>query len=88
MRELFTDLPEALENNRNIAYRCSYRPLTNKPMLPNFNTESSNVNDELKLQAKIGLEKLKDFILINIEDQNEKNYSQTNMRKDLITKLR
>ena len=34
--------------------------------LPNFNTESSNVNDELKINANKGLEdRLKNFILIN-----------------------
>jgi DNA polymerase-3 subunit alpha len=95
MSELFTDLPEALENNKNISYRCSYRPLTNKPMLPNFNTESSNVNDELKLQAKIGLEKkLKDFILINIEDQNEKKLltikyeERLNYEVEMISKMK
>ena len=65
MTELFSDLPEALENNKNLVFRCNYRPLTSKPMLPNFNTESSNVNDELKINANKGLEdRLKNFILI------------------------
>ena len=74
MVELFSDLPEALENNQNIPLRCSYRPLTSKPMLPNFNTESSNVDDELKSQARSGLAvKLQDFILNNISDLDEKD---------------
>ena len=73
MVEIFSDLPEALENNQNIPLRCSYRPLTSKPMLPNFNTESSNVDDELKSQARSGLAvKLQDFILNNISDLDEK----------------
>jgi len=74
MVEIFSDLPEALENNQNIPLRCSYRPLTSKPMLPNFNTESSNVDDELKSQARSGLVvKLQDFILNNISDLDEKD---------------
>ena len=74
MVEIFSDLPEALENNQNIPLRCSYRPLTSKPMLPNFNTESSNVDDELKSQARSGLAvKLQDFILNNISDLDEKD---------------
>ena len=77
MRELFSDLPDALENNRNLSLRCSYRPLTHKPMLPNFNTESSNVHDELKKQARSGLElKLKDFILLNISDAMQKKLTK------------
>ncbi len=36
-------------------------------MLPNFSTELSNVNDELKSEAEKGLKvKLKDFVLKNI----------------------
>ena len=77
MRELFLDLPDALENNRNLSLRCSYRPLIHKPMLPNFNTESLNVNDELKKQARSGLEiKLKDFILLNISDSVQKKFTK------------
>ena len=77
MRELFLDLPDALENNRNLSLRCSYRPLTHKPMLPNFDTESSNVNDELKKKARSGLElKLKDFILLNISDAMQKKLTK------------
>ena len=77
MTELFSDLPDALENNRNLSLRCSYRPAIHKPMLPNFNTESSNVNDELKIQAKSGLEiKLKDFILVDIAETNQKKIIQ------------
>ena len=73
MTELFSDLPEAIENNKNLVFRCNYRPLTSKPMLPNFNTESSNVNDELKINANKGLEdRLKNFILINIADEEQK----------------
>ncbi len=42
-------------------------------MLPNFNTESSNVNDELKINANKGLkDRLKNFILINIVDEEQK----------------
>ena len=36
MKELFKDLPEALGNNFNLPYRCNYRPLPSKPILPNI----------------------------------------------------
>ncbi len=36
MVALFADLPEATRNSVEIALRCSYRPRTRKPILPNF----------------------------------------------------
>ena len=72
MQSLFADLPEALENNYNLKLRCNFRPLSSKPMLPNFSTELSNVNDELKSEAEKGLKiKLKDFVLKNISDNDQ-----------------
>ena len=41
MKELFSDLPEALENNFNLPLRCSYRPTTSKPLLPNIGSEKN-----------------------------------------------
>ncbi len=38
MTELFSDIPEATRNSVAIALRCSYRPLTRKPILPRFTT--------------------------------------------------
>ena len=36
MRELFADLPEALDNTIEIARRCAYRPKEREPILPPF----------------------------------------------------
>ena len=49
MTDLFSDLPEALENNYNFPYRCNFRLLTSKPILPNISSEKGiNANDLLK----------------------------------------
>ncbi len=95
MLELFKDLPEAIENNIQLIHRCSYRPLPSKPMLPNFNTDSSNVNDELKDQATQGLEiKLKEFILFNIQNEEEKKIltkkykDRLNYEIEMISKMK
>ncbi len=48
MKEIFSDLPEALENNFNLPLRCSFRPLPSKPILPNITT-SNGYNAEEKL---------------------------------------
>ncbi len=63
MRELFADLPEAIENTVEIAQRCAYRPIQLDPILPAFlsgekatsalaETEAA----ELRRQAEAGLQ--------------------------------
>ena len=42
---LFSDIPEALENNFNLPYRCSFRPISSKPVLPNISSKSGEKPD-------------------------------------------
>ena len=58
MMALFADLPEALANSVEIARRCSYRPRTRKPILPNYMAEDGTPLDAekaLREQAAAGL---------------------------------
>ena len=62
MMELFSDLPEALENTVVIAQRCHYRPLKRAPILPRFAGADADAEEaekaeaaELTRQAKEGL---------------------------------
>jgi DNA polymerase III subunit alpha len=65
MAVLFADVPEALASTVEIAERCSFRPLTRKPILPRFTVGAgSNAADaesdeaaELRRQAEDGLSK-------------------------------
>ena len=54
MKELFKDLPEALENNFILPYRCDYRPLPSKPILPNISSENKNNNQILEKDSLEG----------------------------------
>ena len=56
MCEIFKDLPEALENNYNLPYRCDFRPIPSKPILPKISTNTVNIDDKLKNDAFEGLE--------------------------------
>ncbi len=56
MRELFSDLPEALETTSEIAMRCGVRSQKRDPILPNFGDGSRSEIEELRLQAEQGLE--------------------------------
>jgi DNA polymerase-3 subunit alpha len=58
MRQLFSDLPEAIENTLIICQRCSYMPRTMDPILPKYVSENGN-NEETELQkmAENGLKR-------------------------------
>ena len=61
MKALFADLPEALEASVAIALRCAYRPLTRKPILPDYTRADGAPVDqeaELRRQATEGLDRL------------------------------
>ena len=63
LADLFRDLPDALENNKNFKYRFCYYPKKSKPLLPHFVDENMDVNKVLKDKAEQGLqERLKKFI--------------------------
>jgi DNA polymerase-3 subunit alpha len=56
MIALFADIPEATRNSVEIALRCSYRPLSRKPILPRF--ADGGIEDEagqLRAEAEAGL---------------------------------
>ncbi len=72
MIELFKDLPEALENNFNLPYRCSFRPTTSKPILPNISSNDENTNELLINETHEGL---KDRFL-NIFNESENNFKK------------
>ena len=62
MAVLFADIPEALASTVEIAERCSFRPMTRKPILPRFTVGAGSGSDavgeeasELKRQAEEGL---------------------------------
>ena len=57
MRQLFADLPEAVDNTVVIARRCAYMPSERAPILPPFEIEgASNEEEALRLMAREGLE--------------------------------
>src|SRR6056300_988419 len=76
MLDLFSDLPEALENNYNFPYRSSFRPLFSKPILPNISSSGEgNASDIIKKNSLEGLkEKFNKFFDLKEKDleNNEK----------------
>ena len=70
MAELFSDLPEAIENTVHIAKRCSFLLQPIDPLLPRFQTEAGRSEvEELRAQAEQGLVwRLENFV----EDYQDK----------------
>ena len=71
MSALFSDLPEALENNYNLPLRCNFRPLGSKPILPNITSNNVSSDKILVIESIKGL-----------ENKFEKNFNLK--KKDLI----
>ena len=64
IEKLYSDLPEALENNYNFHLRFNFKPKKSKPILPSIaSKESGSPEEELTKLAKKGLEnRLENFI--------------------------
>ena len=64
LEKLYSDIPEALENNYNFNLRFNFKPKKSKPILPSIaSKESSSPEEELSKLAKKGLNyRLENFI--------------------------
>ena len=73
--EIFSDLPEALENNFNFPFKCNYKPKPSLPILPNIRVSKDiDVDQELINLATKGLkEKFNKYVFKPNSDQENKN---------------
>jgi DNA polymerase III subunit alpha len=71
--KLYSDIPEALENNYNFHLRFNYKPKKSKPILPSIANEQDNSPEEALIAlAKVGLEnRIKNFILKRNPEKNK-----------------
>jgi DNA polymerase-3 subunit alpha len=65
LEKLYSDIPEALENNYNFHLRFNFKPKNSKPILPSIiSKKSGSPEDELTKLANLGLEnRLENFIV-------------------------
>ena len=89
MIELFKDLPEALENNFNLPFRCSFKPNFSKPILPSISSSEKDPNEMLRQLSFEGLKNkfrlFFDIDSINIE--KDKKYLEYKKRLDHEIKI-
>jgi DNA polymerase-3 subunit alpha len=70
MSTLFKDLPEALENNFNLPFRCNFKPQFSKPVLPNISSEKGGSADEILKKDSLDGLKEKFLKVFKIEEEN------------------
>ena len=82
MLEIFSDLPEALENNFNFPFRCSYTPKSSLPILPNISTSNDiDVDQELlNLASKCLEEKFNEYVF------QKNSYQENNNNRKIYNK--
>ncbi len=84
LKILYSDIPEALENNYNFHLRFNFKPKKSKPILPSIgSSENTTPENELSRLAKIGLKnRLSNFIL-----KKNKNKKEDQVIKDYEDRL-
>ncbi len=72
LKDLFKDIPEALENNYNFPKKFSFKPKNTKPILPSISLgKNKTAEEELLIQAQSGLDnRLKNFIFQKNKDED------------------
>ena len=75
LKNLFSDIPEALENNYNFPYRFHFKINKNEPNLPKIETTNSqSIQNKLLSEAEQGLEKrLNNYIYNRHPDKQKKD---------------
>ena len=78
LEKLYSDIPEALENNYNFPLRFNFKPKKSRPILPSIaSNESGSPEEELSKLAKKGLQhRLENFILKKNNNKTEEQIKE------------
>ena len=88
MQELFSDIPEALENTIKIAQRCNIEFTLGENFLPNFSVNENETQDQrLIIDAKAGLQKIIDDDDKLTEEKSAEYYKRLDVEIDVITSM-
>ncbi len=88
MQELFSDIPEALENTVKIAQRCNIEFCLGEHFLPHFPVKENETQDQRLIDdAKAGLLKIIREDERITESNSEEYFSRLDVEIDVITKM-
>lgn len=88
MNELFSDLPEAIENTLVIAQRCSFRLQKIKPFMPQFKTKNGKTQEEtLREIAAAGLQEKLKHLQLRDHSEHQKYFERMEYELGVIEKM-
>ncbi len=88
MQELFSDIPEAIENTMKIAQRCNLEFCLGENFLPHFPVNENETQDQRLIKdAKSGLQKIINDDEKITEENSAEYYSRLDIEIDVITKM-
>jgi len=84
MRRLFADLPEAIDNTAVIARRCAFGAPKRKPILPSIAGDTDAEAEQLRRDARIGLEaRLAEYEALS-EEERKAYFDRLDYEVDVI----
>ncbi len=88
MQEVFSDIPEAIENTMKIAQRCNIEFCLGENFLPHFPVNENETQDErLISDAKTGLQKIIDDDERITKEKSVEYYKRLDIELDVIIKM-
>ena len=89
MELLFSDIPEALENNYNLVYKINFRPKFSKPILPNILSDNGSTPDEILKEESLKGLKYKFNEIFNVaEEKLSSNQDYINYKNRLFHEIK
>ena len=89
MELLFSDIPEALENNYNLVYKINFRPKFSKPILPNILSDNGSTPDKILKEESLKGLKYKFNEIFNVtEEKLSSNQDYINYKNRLFHEIK
>ncbi|MEO9600626.1 DNA polymerase III subunit alpha [Parasphingorhabdus sp.] len=87
MEDLFSDIPEALQNTLVIAQRCAFSPPKRAPILPSLAGDLAGEIEQLRRDASAGLEER--LAVANLQDEDERKiyFERLDFELDVIVNM-
>jgi DNA polymerase-3 subunit alpha len=87
MRSLFSDIPEAIENSAIVAMRCAVGAPKRKPILPSLAGDLEGEADQLRRDAKAGLEARLAAYNDLSEEARQRYFDRLDFEVDVIVRM-
>ena len=87
MRDLFADIPEAIDNSLVIAQRCAFSPPRRDPILPSLAGDLAGEAEQLRRDAKSGLEIRLEHAGITDPDERKEYFDRLDFELDVIINM-